>query len=410
MAEWRFARGWTDAELKWRLAEATRRRRSFDESEHETTPERGWNRVRSEAVIACEPPGPPLPDGAFERAWQLVDSYAFSDPQIISSHFDPGVPLLGRHILLEARVAGLRYLGPVVVAAVCSDVDEQRTVRGFRYDSLEGHFERGWEWFLLEKDHASGAITFHIRAAWQQGELPNVWSRLGFQLLVRRYQRAWHRLAQLRLRAMLDSDAPVPTVGSERLVHEGPDWPTAPARSLRARHRQPRFVSEREERRRLESTANALLPAAAIGAITGSRSLLGPALFATLLSRRSRLPHDGDRTTRALSSRRGKQLVWALSLTELIADKTPWIPDRTAPLSLLGRMAIGGWLGSTLAEPSQRATATAIGAATAAASAFALRHLRHYATTRLGLSNIAAGLCEDAIAITAGLLLVRGRS
>ena len=28
----------------------------------------------------------------------------------------------------------------------------------FRYDTLEGHIERGYEWFLLTKDHATGGI------------------------------------------------------------------------------------------------------------------------------------------------------------------------------------------------------------------------------------------------------------
>jgi hypothetical protein len=39
-------------------------------------------------------------------------------------------------------------------------------------------------------------VRFRIHAARKRGPLPNWWSRVGFRLLARRYQRAWHQLAQ----------------------------------------------------------------------------------------------------------------------------------------------------------------------------------------------------------------------
>lgn len=203
MVEWRLLRGWTEAELAERLAGAHQLRRSFEAEEDETTPERGWNRYGSDAVVAVEPAGAPAPGGAFERAWQLVEGYAFSHPRIVRGHFIGGRALLGRHMLLELRILGLRLLGAVVVAAVRADDGAQLTVRGFRYDTLDGHFERGWEWFVVTKDHASGEVRFRIHAAWRRGDLPNAVFRLGFRLLARSYQRAWHRLAHLRLRRLL---------------------------------------------------------------------------------------------------------------------------------------------------------------------------------------------------------------
>jgi uncharacterized protein (UPF0548 family) len=220
MAEWRFGRGWSEAELAQRLAAAAKLSRNF------TTPDgpegADWGRHASRAVIAREPAGPPVPDGPFERGWQLIERYAFSDPRIVRAHFDRAAPLAGRRMLLEVLVLGLHYLGGVVVSDVRNQTSPDRSVRGFRYDTLEGHFERGFEWFQIEKAHGSGDVTFAISATWQRGELPNFWSRIGFQLLARRYQRAWHRLAHLRLRHMLGSQGLPPLPYGRQLVHEGP--------------------------------------------------------------------------------------------------------------------------------------------------------------------------------------------
>jgi uncharacterized protein (UPF0548 family) len=230
MAEWRVFRGWTDAELRERLAATVALRRNFEDDDHQLTTERGWGRHFSEAVVGKEAPGAPARDGAFERAWRAVSDYLFSDPRIVKGHFDASLPLLGRRMLLEVRVWGLHYLNPVVVSDVREEELEGRSVRRFRYDTIEGHFERGSEWFVITKEHASGEVLFRIHAAWKHGQLPNWWSRIGFRLLARRYQRAWHRLAHLRLRALLDSQALPPLPRAALLVHSGPEFPVvAPA-------------------------------------------------------------------------------------------------------------------------------------------------------------------------------------
>ncbi|MGH9310284.1 MAG: DUF1990 family protein [Vicinamibacterales bacterium] len=230
--EWRFLRGWTDEELTARLASAAARSRNFDEADREMASERGWGRHFSEAVIAREPPGPPERGGPFDRAWTLVADYFFSDPRIVKAHFDRSVPLLERRMLLEVRVWGLHYLGPAMVTAVLDDREASRSARGFRYDTIEGHFERGAEWFVVAKNHATGDVTFRIHAGWKRGELPNWWSRIGFNLLARRYQRAWHRLAHLRLRAMLGSAALPPLPRGARLVHTGPPFPVPAVQAI----------------------------------------------------------------------------------------------------------------------------------------------------------------------------------
>lgn len=214
MSEWRAFRGWTAEALKARV-DALGTQRNFDAAEEEMTADRGWHHDYSEAVIAREPEG----DACFARACTALANYQFSDPSILVAHFDPKAPLLGRRMLLEIKVLGLRYL----CSALVSRVREEPLVYGFRYDTLHGHIERGVEWFVLTKDE-NGDIRFRIEARWMQGELPNWWSRLGFWLLAGWYQRKWHRQAHQRLSLLAHHGTTVrPPRDREGLTHQGVD-------------------------------------------------------------------------------------------------------------------------------------------------------------------------------------------
>ncbi|MDX1530448.1 MAG: DUF1990 family protein [Rhodothermales bacterium] len=225
MAEWRIGRGWTEAELEARLGQLASAERNFSAPFDEMDLAHGWNEYYSEAVVGQERPGPPEPEGPFERGAGLVASYAFSDPRIVIGHFDPDGPLLGRRMLLEMRALRvLHYLGGVVVGATRSETEGGQTVSGFRYDTLEGHIEQGAEWFLLKKDHATGALRFRIQAAWRPGDFPNWWSRLGFSVLGPRYQKLWHHRAHALLSGLMQApDARPLEPGEGRLVHTKPD-------------------------------------------------------------------------------------------------------------------------------------------------------------------------------------------
>jgi hypothetical protein len=199
VSEWRFLHGWSAAEIEARLAALASARPTSSGVDSSAAP--GLHHYGAEATIAHEPPGPA--GATFRHAQQLLAAYAFSDPRLVVAHFDDGAPLRGRNLMLEIHVLGLRYLCPARIGDVRDHHGVDRSLYGFRVDTLEGHIEVGSEWLLLAKDHRSGAITLGIRAAWRPGDLPNWWSALGFRLLARRYQRAWHRLAHLRLRALL---------------------------------------------------------------------------------------------------------------------------------------------------------------------------------------------------------------
>jgi uncharacterized protein (UPF0548 family) len=215
MAEWRFLRGWPTAAVKTRLERARSARPNVEVPESAMTGEQGWQHYHSEAVIATEAEG----DGRFARAQAALANYQFSDPAIVLAHFDPVDPLLGRRMLLEIQVLGLHYLCPTVV----SRVREEPGVFGFRYDTLEGHLERGVEWFVLTRD-AQGDIRFRIEARWRQGRFPNWWSRIGFTLLSGHYQRKWHRRAHQRLSLLAHHGSTRrPPRDAMGLTHQGVD-------------------------------------------------------------------------------------------------------------------------------------------------------------------------------------------
>lgn len=214
MSEWRLFKGWTAEELRERLQRLSSAQVNFNGTEEELTGEQGWNHYHSEAVILAH-----SDNTSFQRARVALANYQFSDPRIVVAHFDPKGSLLGRRILLEIRVLGLRYLCPALV----TNVRDEASVYGFRYDTLEGHIERGMEWFLLTRD-ANGAIRFRIEARWQPGDMPNWWSRAGFSVLSGYFQRRWHRRAHNLLSLLARFGSTVrPPRDAAGLTHQGID-------------------------------------------------------------------------------------------------------------------------------------------------------------------------------------------
>lgn len=200
-SEWRFGRGWTSGEIEERLRELESRAPNFEIPPDRRLPGGGWQEFATESLVGHEAPGPPLRDGLFQRAAESMIAWSFSDPGIVAGYFRPDEPLLGRHLLLEIRALGVRYLGAARVGAVRREPD----VFGYRYDTLQGHIEAGTEWFLLAKEMATGAVRFRIEATWRTGDLPNWWSRIGFPLLSPLYRRLWHHRAHQRLRRIANA-------------------------------------------------------------------------------------------------------------------------------------------------------------------------------------------------------------
>ena len=216
MSLWRFGRGWPERTLRRYLDEQRTRRVNFDAPAEQMTAEYGWTIDGDDAPIGTEPVGPPLVDGLYMRAKRAMMNYEFSDSSIVAGHFDLRAPLDGRDMLLEIKVWGFRFLNGVRVQQVRDRSDEHRTSFGYRYDTLEGHIEEGFEWFVLSKHHQSGEVRFRIEAHWRLGKFPNWWSRIGFLLMAERYRKIWRRRAITRVRQLAGRSAAQSTAMAER--------------------------------------------------------------------------------------------------------------------------------------------------------------------------------------------------
>lgn len=141
-----------------------------------------------------------------------------------------------------------------------------------------------------------------------------------------------------------------------------------------------------------------------LGAVAGSRSLLAPAVAAS-----ASLSPVGGLLGAMTRNPAGSRTLALLALAEAIADKSRWIPPRTETLPLGGRVMSGALTASACAGPGRTTRAAIAGAAGALAGTFVFFHLRRLAGSRLGASNLASGLAEDAIALTSAVLLTRCR-
>lgn len=225
MSEWRILQGWSNEQIQDRLRALRGLERNFSDPIDQMTPERGWHQYFSEATVAQTSPGLPEENGLFERGRTAVANYEFSDPRILIAHFNPDVSLSERYILLEMRAVGiLHFLGGAIVGAVLSKQNAERTVFGFRYDTLEGHIERGVEWFTLTQVHETGEIHFRIEASWRPGQFPNWWSRIGFSLVGPHYQEKWHRRAHHLLAELVHTPSSTSSEHTkEQVAHSNPD-------------------------------------------------------------------------------------------------------------------------------------------------------------------------------------------
>ena len=120
---------------------------------------------------------------------------------------------------------------------------------------------------------------------------------------------------------------------------------------------------------------SALTETVLLGAISGMRSMSG---LATLALRRRGMP---------------AATLLTLAAGEMIADKTPYVGDRIAPLPLAGRMMAGAIVGGVIARESRGSIVLGglIGAAVAAVAA----HAAYAARKRLAGSSMAGGVVED---------------
>ncbi len=144
----------------------------------------------------------------------------------------------------------------------------------------------------------------------------------------------------------------------------------------------------------------------AIGLVSGIRSLTAPAV-AAWAAHRNWLNLAGSRLA-FMGSTAAVIIFTVLAVVELITDKLPKTPSRTAPPGLIARFICGGLSGACVGvSAGQTPTMGAIlGAAGGLAGAFAGYQWRTGLVRALKVPDFVIALLEDAIAIGAGLFIV----
>ncbi|HEX6709455.1 MAG TPA: hypothetical protein VF068_03915 [Rubrobacter sp.] len=142
--------------------------------------------------------------------------------------------------------------------------------------------------------------------------------------------------------------------------------------------------------------------ALALGAISGLRSLSGPAFVS-----HGHLDLEGTPLAFLGSPRLSKALV-LMALGELVGDKLSITPSRTSPPVLLWRAVSGGLVGgASFVSEGRRATrGVVLGSSSAIAAAIAGERLRDLAGRKTGLPDPLLALAEDAVVLVVGFRLL----
>jgi uncharacterized membrane protein len=135
----------------------------------------------------------------------------------------------------------------------------------------------------------------------------------------------------------------------------------------------------------------ALTRTLALGAMSGMRSMAGPAALAL---------NDDDGILDQRGARTIRRVLPLLAAGEMIADKLPFMGDRIDPLPLAGRAAMGALVGGAIAHDEH--ASIAVGALVGAAAAVVVAHIAYRLRKRLPGSSAVGGVLEDGIVLGVG--------
>ncbi|UOQ78003.1 DUF4126 family protein [Hymenobacter sp. 5516J-16] len=146
-----------------------------------------------------------------------------------------------------------------------------------------------------------------------------------------------------------------------------------------------------------------------LGAIAGFRSMTAPALLSSNLLQYHPQALAGS-PLRWLQKPLVAHGLKVLAAGEMTADKLPQMPDRIAPMVLLGRAAAGALVGATLYKINhdKPLSGALVGSVAAVAASYLSFVLRKKATEGSGLPGGLIGGLEDLFTLGTGLALTKG--
>ncbi len=146
---------------------------------------------------------------------------------------------------------------------------------------------------------------------------------------------------------------------------------------------------------------------AVLGAVSGMRSMAAPAIVSRLASS-GLLPME-DSQISFLKNPTTAKTTAILAAGELIADKLPFIPNRTDALPLITRAISGALSGAAFSSGKKRPAllGALCGMAAAIGATYGAYKLRQFADKQLHVPDTVVALAEDALVATSGYLLLR---
>ena len=143
-----------------------------------------------------------------------------------------------------------------------------------------------------------------------------------------------------------------------------------------------------------------------LGFIDGLRSLTAPAIVCW--AARFGWLHFAGTNFAFIAHRSTLTVFTLLAIVELVVDKLPNTPARTAPVGLIARIVLGGASGLALATGAGISVSLAgvIASIGAIAGAFGGYHIRRAVVLKTHLPDLVVAIAEDAIVIAGGLLIV----
>jgi uncharacterized membrane protein len=154
------------------------------------------------------------------------------------------------------------------------------------------------------------------------------------------------------------------------------------------------------------SSSLVFLLAFGIGVVTGLRSMTGPAVVCWA-AHLGWIDLEGSRLA-LMGSTAATYAFSAFAVGELIADKLPFIPNRTSPGPLFGRIVLGALCGATLcaAGGDSVAVGSILGGLGGVVGAFGGYQARKRLVAKLRCPDWVVAVLEDVVAVGGGLFLV----
>lgn len=142
-----------------------------------------------------------------------------------------------------------------------------------------------------------------------------------------------------------------------------------------------------------------------IGCVAGLRSMMAPAIVCAAAY--LQWVHLNGTPLAFLNTMVALSIFTLLAIGELVGDKLPSMPARTAPVGLIGRAVTGALCGAALAVSGGRSMAIGalLGVAGGIGGAYAGYNIRHGLVTQMQLPDFVVAVIEDLLAISGGLFV-----